>query len=1148
MSLHISTIERLEDVVAPAIEFLSRERDLFAKPRIVVPTAGAKAWLLDRLSRELGAAGRRDGIVAHVDVGFPGTITAALQPKRTADSPDPWSFDRLTFAVLAVITKKEAAELKIPFDVAREPLLAARRIAGLFDNYHVRRPGMILEWELGDGNRFLNPTANDEQRDGIPVPATLRDTDEWQFRVWRAVRRHIDEPSPPSRGGIVTGTTHEPLLVAGLQSLSLPQLQCLEKLAAVTEVEAFLVHPSSGLLDRWRASEPAPLPGKLRDMPVQKNRDPEPPEGVDPLLSAWLAGAHEVQDMVAARGLPISPRAAADRTFPDTLLGRMQRTVLLGGEKHADSRDLAKDRSLLVHRCHSLSRQVEVVHDAILQAFADIADLHPHDVAIVSPCLGRAAPLLEAAFARQVEGIDGDGGKRTVDLPLLVADRGIRELSAAAELLVALLALPGSRCSIDDVLGVAGHPLVRERFGINDDTVAFWGDLAERTAIRWGLDASHRDRQGLALPGHPSVHTWALGLERMLLGVTLPDAPATPELGGVVPLDDLDPADLAAVAKLVRILDVIRSLESAAHAPRPVAAWCRDIESALISLCGAECRELSEPLTQLGRLRQAAAGTAAEDAKVPFADVRELLTAWFNEKSARQSFLTGAIMATSMVPLRGVPYKVICVVGYDDGAVGTAEADGDDLVTRQQLLGDVDPRTDERRALLDCLLAAGERLVITCNGRNVKTNEPVPLVTPLAELVDFAVRCGAARERHDRPSGIEIEHPRHHLSRRNFVSDAKDGVTPGTAWSHDAIAAQVAQVVGVEPKQSSASRRSGSATVVVSAEKPVVSLKMLEMLADDPLRLFLETTLGIDTWRDDDEPTPATLPLVLPGKEFRGLVMELLKLKAGPSREDLGDRVSEWKQAKRTSGRLPFGPLGELQLAEIELLVDGMIRAADDEDPRIPLVGSDSRRVRIDVGNAIVEGDIQLSGNAHPLVIVRPSKGGNKAYGRPLHRAAIHLVAASADPGLAKDFIFRAAQVVARHDKWKPGELTDAGHAVQPCQIRPVHLAEGIDPRARLAAWCDLALEALTSRRGLFGLRDVEIEKREEKFDEFVTAKDYTAGGSGYATSREAIAYGMSPVYADVFGEESAERRFLDRYTETFRVVHVRQGGINRLL
>lgn len=1143
MALRVSTIERLDDIVAPAVEFLSRERDLFAKPRIVVPTAGAKAWLFDQLARALGAAGRRDGIVANVDVGFPGTITALLQPPRHAASPDPWSFDRLTFAVLAVITGQDAGSLGVPFDVTGEPLLAARRIAGLFDEYHVRRPAMIREWERAGGNPVLNPTANDEQRDGHPVAATLRDTDRWQFNVWRAVRQRIAEVSPPSRGGIVAGQAYDDLLVAGMQSLSLPQLECLETLATVVDVEAWIVHPSPGLRRRWSQSGPQLLPDKLRGMPLQKRRDPELPDGVDQLLPVWLSGAHDVQDLVAARGVPVMDRPAVDRSFPDTLLGRMQRTVVEGGEAEPRAHDPALDRSLLIHRCHSLSRQVEVVHDAILQAFAEIPGLEPHEVAIVSPCLRQAATLLEAVFAKKVSGHGEDGIDRLVDLPLVVADRGISELSAGADLLVALLSLPGARCSIDDVLGVAGHPLVRARFGMDDDTVALWADLADRTAIRWGLDASHRDHHGLSLADHATVHTWALGLERMLLGVTLPDAPAAAELGGVVPLDDLDPADMAAIAKLVRILDVIRSLEAAARGRKPVAAWCDAIETALVGLCGAECGDLAEPLVQLRRLRQAAAGTAAEKAPVPFADVREVLATWFDEKSARQSFRTGAIVASSMVPLRGVPFKVICVVGYDDGAVGTAEADGDDLVTRQQLLGDVDPRADERRALLDCLLAARERLVITCNGRSVRTNEPVPLVTPLAEFVDCAIRHGVSREKLDQPSGIEIEHPRHHLSRRNFIQAAEGGVTPGRAWSHDAVAAKVAQAVGVDEGEVPASQTRIPAAAIARPEKPVIELKMLERLADDPLRLFLEHTLGISTWREDDEPTPATLPLALPGRQFRDLVLELLPLAIGNAAA-----VEEWKQAQRSAGRLPFGELGELQLAEIEALVAGMITAAGQVEPAIPLVGFTSRKVRVDVGPAIVEGDMLLSGNAaHPLVTVVAGRGGSDASGRPLHAAAIRLVTALADPTLAAEFTVPQAVVVARHDKWKPGALTDAGRPVAPCQIRPVVLADGIDPRARLAAWCELAIEAMSGRRGLFGLREVNVDDREEAFDTFVTSKDFATGESRYARSCEAIAYGMAPVYADIFASGSAEERFLDRYGSLFRIAYQRQGARYRL-
>ena len=437
-----------------------------------------------RLARRLGMShpARADGIVANVEISFPGTIMALLQPLRDAAKPDPWAFDRLTFAVLDVITATDPTALGIPFDVSREPLLTARRIAGLLDNYHVRRPGMILEWELG--NAVLAPTANDEQKDDIAMAAALRDGDRWQFNVWRAVRDRLgkEQPAPPLRQGVHQQPNHERLLVAGLEALSLPQLASLEQLAAVCEVEAFVIHPSPGLRSAWEKIGQQPLPEKLRDRPLQKRREPELPSGVDPLLSAWLAGARELQDLLTARGTPVTaidPPAAASR--PGSLLGRMQRTVAEGGEAAQAVHDPLTDRSVLIHRCHNLSRQAEVLHEALLQAFAEIEPLEPHEVAIVSPCIQKVAPHLQAVFRRTVAGHDKAGEQRTIQLPLVVADRGIREASEAADLLVALLRLPHSRGSVDDVLAVAGHPLVRLAFGIGDDTVASWTDFLERT-------------------------------------------------------------------------------------------------------------------------------------------------------------------------------------------------------------------------------------------------------------------------------------------------------------------------------------------------------------------------------------------------------------------------------------------------------------------------------------------------------------------------------------------------------------------------------------------------------------------------------------------------------------------------------------------
>ena len=183
----------------------------------------------------------------------------------------------------------------------------------------------------------------------------------------------------------------------------------------------------------------------------------------------------------------------------------------------------------------------------------------------------------------------------------------------------------------------------------------------------------------------------------MILGATLPDATPAPALGGVVPLDDVDLADIDDIAALIRVFDVVLDLDHYTTSDRTVGQWCDALETALLNLCGENCDELETPLRQLELFR-----TASNDIAVPFADVKVLVGDMLGEVAGRQPLRTGAITATSMVPLRGVPYRVVCVVGFDDGAISGSETEGDDLIERQRLMGDHDARLEVRRALLGC--------------------------------------------------------------------------------------------------------------------------------------------------------------------------------------------------------------------------------------------------------------------------------------------------------------------------------------------------------------------------------------------------------------------------------------------------------------
>lgn len=1118
MPLAIRYVRSLDEIVAPTVDFLSRPVDLFARQRIVVPTAGAQAWLAATLARQLGAGDARmgDGILAAVEFSYPGTI-ARLLDVAAGPEIDPWHVDQLTFAVLEVLARRRDAATVARVRRAGGPLLAASRIADRFDHYHFRRPGMILEWEAGRAR--MSPVADDRGRSVVPA---LAPQDRWQFELWREVRDSIDAPSPPARELAATGPAPDAVLVAGLQALSLQQITLLETLADLPapsgrpcDVRVVLVHPSPPLRPVWAREAPPPSP---RVAPAR--REPVHRAGIDPLVDAWLRGTRESQWLLASQGLaPTADEAGATEpcTVDAPLLARLQHTVAVGHAPAAGGaacRHDPGDTSVLIHRCHDLGRQAEVLFDAILHAFREIADLAPHDVVIVSPRIAELAPHLEATFGRTVVG-DGD----TIHLPLLVADRGIREVSPGAELLAALLELLGSRCSVDGLLAVATHPLVTGEFRVDDDGRDAWRRCIDRTKIRWGLDAARRGRAGLDRPDL-HAHTWRLGLERMLLGATVPDGDVAPVLGDVVPLAGIDAADIEPLSSLIAIVGIIDSLDQAVAEPRPVGAWCDLLETALGRLAGDDTDDLAVPLAELDALRQAAAAAprAAGDLAVPWHDVKTILAATLGAPVGRQPLRTGVITATSMIPLRGVSFRVVCLAGFDDEALVPRESDSEDLVDRQQLLGDLDARLDIRRGLLDCLLAAGDRLVITCTGMDVRNNATRPLPTPLAEFVEFAARHGVPPSRHHGPdhAAIEVFHPRHACSRRNFVTNAEGVVPRAHPWSHDQAALAAARALGCELPPP-------SLVVDESRQPALIDLRDLAEFMHDPLRPYVRTTLEISTWRDDDLEIPATLPLALDTLARRALRDDYLARLL--TTRDAAALVEAWSAAVRANGDVPVGGYGGEVIEEITQFAASLLTVAAAEG--LPLDGGRPEAVHLDLDGIALSGTLERwYADAGTLVLVRPDarESQSDAFQRAKMLAVASLLAARADGREVE-----RAVVFNQHKDWFPGAVRARGEPLPAAQVRRISLDARIDrgrATALLDELCGLYRQATVRPFGAFGetaaLLGGDPAAAAEKFAAFTSA-------ARYPDTLEAVVHGAQPSFDEVFPGDPETVRFFAR-------------------
>ncbi|MFM8702951.1 MAG: hypothetical protein ACKOHG_03640 [Planctomycetia bacterium] len=385
-----------------------------------------------------------------------------------------------------------------------------------------------------------------------------------------------------------------------------------------------------------------------------------------------------------------------------------------------------------------------------------------------------------------------------------------------------------------------------------------------------------------------------------------------------------------------------------------------------------------------------------------------------------------------------------------------------------------------------------ERLVITCNGRNVKSNKRVPLVTPLAELVDFAVRHGVAREKFDEASGIEIGHPRHQLSRRNFE---EAGVEATGIWSHDTIAGGVlAQVEQGAAKSPAPAREDGEESRRAAADAPettgpiLTELSLLERMVKDP-------------------------------------------------------RCAEaWVDSKQRSGILPVGRHAERQVSEIKALARGLLEGAEAKELDLTAVGSHEFD-GLPLGRHRLIGSLQGIHRGEPLQIVYvvPREVGKNEYGRPLHMAALHLLVA-----WAAGIEATRATIISRHDNWHVGKMkktTKRQPEPRPepsWQARIVRLAEPLMDQAaaarRLDAIAALAHEAKRSARPVFGdVATAAAAKREEEFEKAL-ATDF------YHRTAECALFGVSPAFAEVFVDHPERVAFLDAFKQLIEPIHVNKG------
>ncbi|MCY7396820.1 MAG: exodeoxyribonuclease V subunit gamma [Nocardioides sp.] len=962
VSLHLHRAPRT-DVLADALgELLATPpADVFAAELVLVPAHGTERWLSQRLSHRLGrGAGDADGVCAGVEFRSPRSLVAELTGAR---EQDPWAPDALAWPLLGVIDDSLAEPWartlalhlgaehtgdEAEFRAGRR-YAVARRLAGLFASYADQRPQLLQDWLEGRATDGL----------GGDLGADLA----WQPPLWRALVDLVAAPAPHERHAATTrrlrsGPGELPARVSlfGHTRMSSTEIDLLCAVGVHHDLHLWLPHPSDAL---WRA-----LAGRSGAVPRVEDRSHHLVE--HPLLASLGRDLRELQ-----RALPTDPATgpASDEAhepprLPDTLLGWLQADLRDNAQRPAGRALAEGDRSVQVHSCHGPARQVDVLREVLLGLLADDPTLEPRDIVVMCPDIESYAPLVTAAFGL---GEVIRGGHPAHRLRVRLADRALTQTNPLLAVAAQLLEVAGGRVPASQVLDLVQHPAVRRRFAFSDDDLAAVTAWVRESGVRWGLDREHRTPYGLE---QFVQNTWSFGLDRVLAGVALSDD-SQGWIGTTLPLDDVGSNRVERAGRFAELVQRLRTAVGELTGQHPLAEWLQAVTRGVLSLTKVE----RDDQWQTGQLQRELAGVVADAGDrvattMRLSDIRSLLGGHLAGRPTRANFRTGTLTVCTMVPMRSVPHRVVCLLGLDDGTFPRAGlVDGDDVLARTPVTGERDPRSEDRQLLLDAVGSATEHLVVTYTGANEHSGQPRPPSVPLGELLDALEGTTGSPVR----ASILVEHPLQPFDER--------AVTPGWLGGTEPFSFDPAMLATARAAVPDRSAAPGFLAEPLAPPAPDdVSLADLLAFFRDPVKGFfraLDLTLPWEVDGVSDE-----MPVEIDQLESWGVGERMLADMLRGIHPDQA-LAAEWRR-----GALPPGQLGWRKAREVRDHAMALATAALTHRQVSP------RAVDVDVR---LRGGRRVTGTVTPVYADRlVSVGYSRLHGKHLLDSWVRLLALAA--------------------------------------------------------------------------------------------------------------------------------------------------------
>lgn len=745
---------------------------IFAQETIVVENAGMQHWLNMSLAKQRG-------ISMNMRYALPSQylwkLIRSLASEDDVPEQSPYSREVLAWRIDTLLASQQVIE-DIAFKTATQywqqgddeqlkRYQLACQLADLYEQYLIFRPEWIDAWHQGDFSRYHQHDAAGmfESNDIMQNDAS------WQGKLWFMLVK--EQPYNPkelialaienlnSNHALCESLLPHRLSFFGINAMAPLWLSFIHALSEKIDIHFFHLNPCYAY---WGdiSTEKNAINAWISGLQDSLTKDEEIYQAINeqvgnPLLANLGQQGREFMALLYQYSTinidvfesVISEQLTVDKEHlpsEQPILARVQQDILSLSDARIAPIPSKLDDSILITSAHSALREVQGLHDWLLHQFNQDKGLTPKDVLVMCPQVEQYAPYVNAVFSRGWQDIADE----VPPLPCSIADRVSKDAEPLVAAFSELLNLPDSRFQVSSLVSLLRLSAMQARFSITTediDKISTWLDVA---SIHWGLDTEHK-RQTLQPSLNNDAHTrlpitdsftWQQGLARLLRGFAFSDTRVIYQDQLLLP--NIEGADSELLGKLLLIIEQLQQSAKLMSAPRKASQW----QAFLLAML----EELFDDDTDNGlHIVKMAIESLVEycqhalfEQDISLSVLREFLNNHFSQPDPGRQFMVGQVTFCSMLPMRSIPFKIIAVLGLNDGEFPRQRQplSFDLMASAPSQLGDRSRRGDDRYLFLEAIISARKSLYLSYQGRNIKNNKERQPSLVLKELMEYLAR------------------------------------------------------------------------------------------------------------------------------------------------------------------------------------------------------------------------------------------------------------------------------------------------------------------------------------------------------------------------------------------------------------------------